>query len=87
MIVRLVTSQKTTVNHNNLSETASVRDDVRVQQQAVKQLRVKTGGSTDPIKTQVAYKDVDRLMKRWLPADSDYQRQIDEDCDEVRHQR
>lgn len=75
-----------TINCKYLSQTAGVRNDVRVGQKVVKQLWVETRRSADPIKTQVRQKDVDGLMEHLLQTDGDDERQVDKDSEEVQGQ-
>lgn len=79
-------TENITVHNKHLGQTAGVRDDVRVGQEVVEQLRVETGRSADAVKTQVAQEDVDGLVERFLQADGDDERQVDEDGEEVRQQ-
>lgn len=79
-------TEDVTVNHKYLSQTAAVRDDVRVGQKVVKQLRVETRSSKDAVQTQVTQEDVEGLVERSLHTDGDHQHQVDQDGEEVRRQ-
>lgn len=79
-------TENITVNYKYLSQTADVRDDVRVGQKVMKQLRIETRCSADPIKAQVTQEDVDGLMERFLQTDGDDEHQVHKDGEEVRHE-